>query len=223
MRLLIAIALALVAVPPARALEVGRDATVAAAWATVAASALNAREKPSTGAPVAFRILRGEQVVIVENLGQPTKIDGQEDTWTLVATEECANAACSKLKAGWVADSWLAYQERFEPLEQWRTGEIKGSDGERDFTYRIAADASFEFVTAPCRNADGTICVKYERYGGCREEDFREGDECVGQGELYRYKDLVWARGYGYLYVDDRGGLCSVHSGRDGAQRMCDR
>lgn len=207
----------------AAAADVGRGATVAAAWATVAASALNAREKPSTNAPVAFRIPRGTQVAIVKGLGQPTKIDGEEDTWTFVATEECANASCTRLKAGWVADSWLAYQERFEPMSEWRDGAIKGNDGERAFTYRISSDASFEFVTAPCRNADGTICVKYERFEGCHEEDFREGDECVGRGDLYRYKDLVWARGYGYLFVDEKGNLCSVHSGRNGAPRMCDR
>lgn len=224
MKIAICVGLALcLAAQPSAAAEVGRGATVAVAWATVAASALNAREKPSTDAPVAFRIPRGTQVAIVEELGQPTKIDGQEDTWTFVATEECANESCSRLKAGWVADSWLAYQERFEPMSEWREGAIEGHDGERAFTYRIAPDAGFEFVTAPCRNEDGTICVKYERFGGCREEDFREGDECVGRGDLYRYKDLVWARGYGYLYVDGDGNLCSVYSGRDGAPRMCDR
>lgn len=205
---------------PAGAVEVGRDATVAVAWAAVAASALNAREKPSTDAPVAFRIPRGALVAIVEGLGQPTKIDGQEDTWTLVATEDCANAACTKLKAGWVADSWLAYQERFEQMTDWREGEIRGHDGERAFTYRIGADASFVYATPPC---EGAGCDAFVRWEGCREEDFREGDECVGRGDLYRYRSLVWARGYGYLYVDGRDNLCSVHSGRNGAPRMCDR
>lgn len=208
---------------PAHAAEVARDAIGATAWAVVAASRLNAREEPSTEAPVAFRIPRGTPAAIIEELGQPAKIDGREDSWTFVAVEECVDDGCTRLRAGWVADSWLAYQERFEPMPEWREGEVSGNDGERSFTYRIATDASFEFVTAPCRNEDGTICVKYERYEGCREEDFREGEECVGRGDLYRYRNLVWARGYGYLYVDGKGNLCSVFSGRDGAPRMCDR
>lgn len=192
-------------------------------WAAVAARNLNVRSKPSMKAKAEFKLPRGAYIAIVEELRQPAKIDGQEDSWTLIATETCANQACTLLKGGWVADSWLAYQDRFERLTEWRKGEIKGSDGERDFTYRVAADAGFEFVTAPCRNKDGTICVKYERYEGCREEDFREGEECVGRGDLYRYRDLVWARGYGYLFVDGKDNLCSVFSARDGAPRMCDR
>lgn len=221
MRILFCAGLILCLAPaPAGAAEVGRDATIAVAWATVAASALNAREEPSTDAPVAFRIPRGTQVAIIEGLGQPTKIDGAEDTWTFVATEDCANEACTRLKAGWVADSWLAYQERFEPMAEWRAGEVKGHDGERAFTYRIGADASFVYATPPCL---GDGCEAFVRWEGCREEDLREGDECVGRGDLYRYRSLIWARGYGYLYIDDAGNLCSVHSGRDGASRMCDR
>jgi len=223
-RTLCAVCLVL-AVPagPAAAVEIEKDRTVAVLWAAVAARSLNVRASPSMDAKVEFQLPRGAYVAIVEELGQPAKIDGNEDTWTLIATETCISESCAHLQGGWVADSWLAYQERFERMSTWRQGEINGSDGERDFTYRVAADASFEFVTAPCRNEDGTICVKYERYEGCREEDFREGEECIGRGDLYRYRDLVWARGYGYLYVDGAGNLCSVHSGRNGAARMCDR
>ncbi|UCH75877.1 MAG: SH3 domain-containing protein [Rhodospirillales bacterium] len=208
---------------PAGAVDIARDRTVAVLWAAVAAGRLNVRQTPSMDAPVEFQIPRGAYVAVVEELGQPTKIDGREDTWTLIATETCADQSCTLLRGGWVADSWLAYQERFEKMAQWRAGKIKGNDGERDFTYRIAADASFEFVTAPCRNADSTLCVEYERYEGCREDDFREGDVCVGRGDLYRYRDLVWARGYGYLYLDGSGKLCSIPSGGDTKAGMCDR
>ena len=208
---------------PAGAVDIEKEATETVLWAAVAARSLNVRAEPSMAAKAHFQLPRGAYVAIVEELGQPAKIDGQEDTWTLIATETCANEDCTLLKGGWVADSWLAYQERFEKMAEWREGEIKGNDGELDFTYRIAADAGFEFATPPCRNEDGTICVKYERYEGCREEDFREGEECIGRGDLYRYRDLVWARGYGYLYVDGKDNLCSVFSGRGGAPRMCDR
>lgn len=208
---------------PAQAVDIAKERTVAVAWAAVAASSLNVRAEPSMDGVVEFRVPRGTYVAVVEELGQPAMIDGQEDTWTLVATEACADTACAFLSGGWVADSWLAYQERFEKMSGWRRGEIRGDDGERQFIYRIAADASFVFATPPCRNAAGTICAKYERYEGCREEDFREGDECVGRGDLYRYRDLIWARGYGYLYVDANGNMCSIHSGRSGKPRMCDR
>jgi len=208
---------------PVGAIDIEKDRTVAVLWAAVAASSLNVRASPAPDARVDFQLPRGAYVAIVDALGQPASIDGQEDTWTLIATETCTDDGCAMVKGGWVADSWLAYQERFERMESWRTGEVKGNDGERDFTYRIASDASFEFVTAPCRNPDGTICVKYERYEGCHEEDFREGEECVGRGDLYRYRDLVWARGYGYLFVDGKDNLCSIHIGRNGGPRMCDR
>lgn len=223
-RLHFAVCIALIAsAVPAGAVDVAKERTVTVAWAAVAASSLNVRAEPSMGAAVEFQLRRGAYVAVVEELGQPATIDGQEDTWTLIATETCANAHCTTVKGGWVADSWLAYQERFEKMAGWRRGEIRGNDGERDFIYRVAADASFEFVTAPCRNADGSICVKFERYEGCREEDFRRGDECIGLGELYRYRDLIWARGYGYLYIDANGNLCSIFSGRGSAPRMCDR
>jgi len=223
-KILCAICLAVAApAAPAGAVDIEKEATETVLWATVAARSLNVRAEPSMEAKALFQLPRGTYVAIVEELGQPAKIDGQEDTWTLIATETCINENCTLLKGGWVADSWLAYQERFEKMAEWSEGEIKGNDGERDFTYRVADDASFEFVTAPCRNEDGTTCAKYERYEGCREEDFREGEECVGRGELYRYRDLVWARGYGYLYMDGKDNLCSVFSGRDGAPRMCDK
>lgn len=204
----------------AHAADVPRDAVGGVAWAVVAASRLNAREEPSTDAAVAFKIPRGTPVAVVEELGQPANIDGAEDSWTFVAVEQCTDDDCTRLRAGWVADSWLAYQERFEPLEEWRDGAISGNDGERDFSYRIGADGSFEYATPPC---DGEGCELFAPFDGCREEEFREGDECVGRGDLYRYRSLVWARGYGYLFVDGAGNLCSVHSERDGAPRMCDR
>lgn len=223
-RILCAICLVLATpVVPAAAVDIGKERTVAVLWAAVAARNLNVRAQPSAEAAVEFQLPRGAYVAVVEALGQPASIDGQEDTWTLIATETCLDENCTSLKGGWVADSWLAYQERFEKMSAWREGEITGNDGERDFTYRVAADASFEFVTAPCRNPDGTICVAFERYEGCDEEDFREGEECVGRGDLYRYRDLIWARGYGYLFVDGGENLCSIHSGRNGSPRMCDR
>lgn len=209
--------------PPAGAVDIEIEATQAVLWATIVASKLNVREEPSMEAPVVFQLPRGTAVAIVKPLGQPTRIDGQENTWTLIGTETCANADCTMLMGGWAADSWLAYQDRFERLSESRVGEIKGNDGERDFTYRVAADASFEFITAPCVSEDGEVCEEYLEFAGCREEDFREGDECVGRGDLYVYKSLVWARGYGYLYFDRKDSLCSVFSGRDGAPRMCDK
>ena len=209
---------------PAQAGEFVRDEIGPRLWGATAASMLNVREEPSAKAPVAFQLPRGTLVAVIEDLSQPVKIDGKEDNWSFVATEICIDDACKRVKAGWVADSWLGMQERFVKLTKWRESEISGNDGKLDFTYRIAADASFKYVTAPCRNEDGSLCVKHERYGGCRgEEEFREGDECIGLGDLYRYRDLVWARGYGYLYVDGKNNLCSVYSGRNGAPRMCDR
>lgn len=214
----------LAAAAPARAGEFPRDDIGPRLWGATAASMLNVREEPSAKAPVAFQLPRGTLVAIIEDLRQPVKIDGKEDSWSFVATEICIDDACKRVKAGWVADSWLGMQERFEKLTEWRGGEIAGNDGKLDFKYRIAADASFEYVTAPCRNEDGSICVKHERYEGCRtEEEYREGDECLGYGDLYQYRKLIWARGFGYLFIDGKNNLCSVFSGRNGAPRMCDK
>lgn len=261
-RLLLTGLLAVMVLRPAGALEIAREGAEATAWVVTAARVLNVREERSKDAPVAFKLPRASLVALADASGQPDKIDGREDTWTLIATETCANEDCTMLKGGWVADSWLAYQERFERLTEWRkeekksddkteaeskgeagdtgeseaaaedesdgkntgtvaiTGEIKGNDGKQDFTYRIGADGSFEYITPPC---EGEGCAENLEYQGCTEETFREGDVCVGRGDLYRYKSLVWARDYGYLFIDAKGNLCSVHSQRDGAPRMCDR
>lgn len=222
MRIVLSILL-LVAATPALAAEFARDDIGPRLWGATAASMLNVREKASGKAPVAFQLPRGTLVAVIEGLSQPVKIDGKEDIWSFVVTEICIDVACKRLKAGWVADSWLGMQERFVKMTEWREGEISGNNGKLDFTYRIAADASFDYVTAPYRNEDGTLCVEHERYEGCRtEEEYREGDECIGRGDLYQYKSLVWARGFGYLYIDRKNNLCSVFSGRNGAPQMCE-
>lgn len=255
MHRILLIGLLALAIPgPAAALEIERERAEATAWVVVAARILNVREERSKDAPVAFQLPRASLVAIVDASGQPDRVDGQEDTWTLIATETCADEACTKLKGGWAADSWLAYQERYERLAEWRrdpqtgdgkdgagdanavpdedndgaagedavaiTGEIKGNDGGRDFTFRIGEDGSFEYIIPPC---EGDGCEDNLEYQGCTEETFREADVCVGRGDLYRYKSLVWARDYGYLFIDARSNLCSVYSQRDGAPRMCDR
>lgn len=223
MRIVLSILLFVTAAAPASAGEFLRDDIGPRLWGATAASNLNVREEASGKAPVAFQLPRGTLVAVIEGLSQPVKIDGKEDIWSFIATDICADDACKRVKAGWVADSWLGMQERFVKITEWREGEISGNNGKLDFTYRIAADASFEYVTAPCRNEDGEICVEHERYEGCRtEEEYREGDECIGRGDLYQYRKLIWARGFGYLFIDGRGKLCSVFSGRDGAPRMCE-
>lgn len=257
--------LAVMVLRPAAALEIEREGAEATAWVVVAARILNVREERSKDAPVAFKLPRATLVALVDASGQPDRVDGQEDTWTLIATETCANEDCTMLRGGWVADSWLAYQERYERLSEWRkpkqeeakktedkaaagatgkveaaaegsetgaesdtkrvgkvalAGEIKGNDGKQDFTFRIGVDGSFEYLTPPCA---GEGCEENLEYQGCTEETFREGDFCVGRGDLYRYKSLVWARDYAYLFIDRKGNMCSVYSQRDGAPRMCDR
>lgn len=216
--------LILVSASPAFAGEFAKADIGPRLWGATAASSLNVREEASGKAPVAFQLPRGTLVAVIEDLSQPVRIDGKEDSWSFVATEICVDPQCTRVKAGWVADSWLGMQERFEKLTEWHEAEISGNNGQLDFTYRIAADASFEYVTAPCVNEDGSLCVAHERYEGCRsEEEFREGEECIGRGDLYQYRKLIWARGFGYLFIDGAGKLCSVFSGRDGSPQMCEK
>lgn len=205
---------------PAGAVDIEKEKTEAVLWAAVAARSLNVRAKPSTKAAAEFKLPRGAYIAIVEELGQPATIDEQEDTWTLIATETCANANCTLLKGGWVADSWLAYQERFERLTEWREGKIEEKIGDVTVTYEIDAQGGFRRLTPPCEGED---CGADVLEDGCHEDDMREGDHCVGAGDLYRYKSLVWVRGYGYFFIDRKDNLCSVLSGRNGAPRMCDR
>lgn len=209
-----------VAAMPAGAVDIEREATEAVLWSATAARMLNVREEPTTSARVAFQLPRGSVVAIVDASGQPAKIDGQEDTWTMIATETCANEDCTLLKGGWVADSWLAHQERFERLTEWREGEIEETVGDTVYTYQIDARGGFKRLAPPCEGKD---CGADVLADGCHEDDMREGDYCVGLGDLYRYRSLVWVRGYGYFYIDGKNNLCSVYSGRNGAPRMCDR
>jgi len=220
-RIVVAICLALAAqAAPAGAVDIEKAATETVLWAAIAARSLNVRAEPSMEAKAQFQLPRGAYVAIVEELGQPAKIDGQEDSWTLIATETCANEDCTLLKGGWVADSWLAHQDRFERLTEWREGEIEEKIGDVTVTYEIDAEGGFKRLVPPCEDED---CGEDILEDGCHEDDMREGEHCVGLGNLYRYKSLVWVRGYGYFFVDRKDNLCSVNSGRDGAPRMCDR
>jgi hypothetical protein len=210
------------AVPAASAgaVDIEKERTETVLWAAVAARSLNVRAEPSMEAAAEFQLPRGAYVAIVEELGQPARIDGQEDSWTLIATETCANEDCTLLKGGWVADSWLGYQERFERLSEWREGRIEERVGDVTVTYDIDAEGGFKRLAPPC---EGENCGEDVLEDGCHEDDMREDEYCVGQGDLYRYRSLVWVRGYGYFFIDGKDNLCSVHSGRDGAPRMCDR
>ena len=120
-------------------------------------------------------------------------------------------------KKGWLADSYLASDQRFEPMTAWRDGAIEAQAGNTTWSYTFGADGTYAL--------DWEAWSHFRKYDPCPEEQRREGF-CVKiraeTGRLHRYRNVVRAGVAGaFLYIDDRGALCDRMS--SSAKRLCDR
>lgn len=143
--------------------------------------------------------------------------------WAQVQANYCpvagdTSAYCeTSVVRGWVADSHLAFDNRFKPMAKWRAGTIEGRTQNETWSYRIAADASFRFESeawelagrndiCPAEQQDGPYCVRVRKESG----------------RFYRYRNVVRAGKDGVLlYVDRRGALCDRMSSAE--EKFCDR
>ena len=220
------LAAALLAVAAAGALltpVLAPQAALAATRSVAAVDGLALRAAPKAGAQLIKRLPILTEVIILGKAKQPATIGGRKDSWVYVQANYCPDSADKSLlcetmyQKGWVADSQLAYGERFKPLSDWRAGRIEAANGNTSWRYAIAADGAYTYdweswtydtksFPCPAERKRGRYCVE------SRAES----------GQLYRYGDVVRpGSGENLLYIDADGALCDRMS-TPGA-RLCDR
>lgn len=218
-----AVVLALVVVLGVVALRSGSSVGAQQTSAVIAVDGLTLRSAPNEGSRALRRLGILTEVVLLRRAGKPATIKGRKDRWIYVQANYCPDPDdkspyCETLvERGWLAESYLAYDERFEPVNQWRAGSIEGKSGNVSWTYQIAADGSFTFDREAWEYAG--------KNDDCPAEQ-QQGPYCVRvraeSGQLYRFRNVVRAGTDGDLLFVDRGGaLCDRQSSADA--RMCDR
>lgn len=191
--------------------------------AVTAIDGLTLRAKPNAGARAVARLGILTEVIILKRAKQTAMIGGRKDRWIYVQADYCPDRQdtspyCETLvKKGWVADSYLAYDERFKPLSKWRPGKIEVEVQNASWSYSFDADGGFQFDREAWEHAGKNDL--------CPDEQ-RQGPYCVRivkeSGQLHRYRNVVRAgKQGGLLYVDSRGALCDRLS--SAAARLCDR
>lgn len=191
--------------------------------AVTAIDGLTLRAKPKAGARAIARLGILTEVIILRRAKQTSMIGGRKDRWIYVQADYCPDRQdtspyCETLvKKGWVADSYLAYDDRFEPLSKWRPGKIEVEVPNASWNYTFDADGGFQFDREAWEHAG--------RNDLCPDEQ-RQGPYCVRvvkeSGQLRRYRNVVRAgKESGLLYVDSRGALCDRMSSAEA--RFCDR
>lgn len=181
------------------------------------------REEPSETAQETVRLPTLTEVVVLDRPKKRAIIGGRRDKWVYVHAIKCladdeATPPCKNLDAvGWIPDSALAYDYRFEPVTRWRRGFIKSSGGEDTRTYRLSANGKFTFRKVtwfPMQPSD--TCEGQIRAGDCVTKVFK-------RGRLYRYGKVFrpGRKSNEYLFIDRRGALCDSRS--DPEEPKCDR
>lgn len=226
----VAIALGL-SCAPASADTVPQDQTWGAPRALVSAGALNLRSEPSLDAPAITVLPRAWPVAVLEEAGPPLEAGGETDHWSYVATFRCADADCQSYQAGWVANSHLAYDDRFAPLEGGPAGIVSGYDARSVFAYDIGKSGAFTRWRLPC--AAGSCSTAAGVAPHCEpNEELALGSVCVLSGTLHRHGDLVrgrsrhgaWLDGQDVqLVVDAAGSLCPLGPAETGEAGGCAR
>lgn len=194
----------------------------AATRSVAAVEGLALRAKPDAAAKVVRRLPVLTEIIILGK-ARPATIAGREDKWIYVQANYCPDPADRSLlcetvyQKGWVADSGLAYGDRFEPVTAWREGRIEVKSGNTSWTYKLGADGgytldweswSYDTDLSPCpaERKKGRYCVE------TRAES----------GRLQRYGDVVRpGTGKALLYVDADGALCDRLTTAE--TRYCDR
>ena len=189
----------------------------------VAIDGLALHEAPAGGSRVLQRLPILSEVIRLGRSPRPAVIGGRKDSWVYVQANYCPDPNDNSLtcetvfKKGWLAESYLAYDERFEPLTSWRDGGIEASVGNASWTYSFGADGTYAL--------DWEAWSHFRKYDPCPAEERRDGF-CVKTraetGRLHRYRNVVRAGQHGaYLYIDGRGALCDRMSSP--GERLCDR
>ena len=194
MRAAVAAALTALAVSiPAVADDVAPERIWASPRALISASTLNVRAEPSFGSAVIGTLPRAWPVAILDDDGPRFTVDGVDDHWSHVATFRCIDAACAHHETGWVANSHLALDDRFELLDDGRSGTLSGYDSRSVFTYDVSQNGAFTRWRLPCTagacDALPSVAPNCDYAGELPLSSF-----CVLTGTLHRHGTLVRGR-----------------------------
>lgn len=190
------------------------DAAESGPTALTAADMLNLRAGPSADSEIVGRLPRGTPVDLLDGAGLQETAGGQGDRWVHIRVTACHSpyGFCVRNATGWVAESFLADENRLEAMTAWRQGELRAyHEYNGPFGYEIAPDGTF---------------IKWEACGG----DPDSPEICRRTGQLHRYRDLVIAKSsdgatLGILQIDADGGLCFIVGDSEEIQydKPCDR
>ena len=203
---------------PALAGEVPQERTWESPRALVSAAALNLRAEPSLDAATIAVLPRAWPVAVLDDAGPAMTVNGRDDHWSHVATFRCADTACETYEAGWVANSYLAYDDRFAPMQDGRSGVVAGYDGQSVFAYDISSTGAFTRWRLPCSAGSCSTAIGIAPQCGPLEE-LALGSVCVLTGTLHRHGDLVRGRSRTgdwldrqdvKLAIDPDGALCPL-------------
>jgi hypothetical protein len=191
--------------------------------AVVAVDGLVLRAAPKAGAQAIRRLGILTEVIRLNRRRQPAVIGGKPDHWVYVQANYCpdpkdTSLACETVfKKGWLADSYLAYDDSFKPMTEWREGMVEGQISDVSWSYSIATDGSYVL--------DWEAWSYFRKYDPCPKEQRQDGfcvEKRAETGQLQRYRDVVRAGEDGeFLYIDRRGALCHRMSAL--GERFCDR
>lgn len=214
---------------PAHAGEVAQELTWESPRALVSAGALNLRAEPSLDAATIAVLPRAWPVAVLDDSGPAVRVNGQADHWSYVATFKCADPDCETYQAGWVADSYLASDDRFAPLRDGPSGIVAGYDRQSVFAYEVSKTGAFTRWRLPCSAGSCSTAIGVAPLCAPQEE-LALGSVCVLSGTLHRYGGLVRGRSRNGSWLDGQdvklsigraGALCHLGQTTNGGASTC--
>ncbi len=199
---------------PVGAQDVPRDATWERPGVVVAVNGMPLRAEPDLDSEFIARPPLMWPVTVLQEMGPEVIVNGRRDRWVRVTVPECADGACETYRAGWVLDSFLGFDDRFERLDGIEPTTLTDYDGRNVIAYGVQANGEFSRWSAVC--IPGMCSPEPESRSKCLQVETRRGAFCVMTGVLYRYRDLVRGRDaagewlpFG-LSVSSSGRLCPL-------------
>src|SRR4030042_4584150 len=87
--------------------------------AGVAGNNINVREKPEINSKVIAQLSLGYDVTVLNKKKSKVTFDGKDGYWVFVDTGLCQEN-CKTTKKGWVFDYYLAYDNKFIKVTNWK-------------------------------------------------------------------------------------------------------
>jgi len=194
--------------------EVSQEAIKGRPQAVVAVNGVPLRAEPDLDSEFVARPPLMWPTTVLQEAGPEVTINIRRDRWVKVAVPDCEDSACRTYRSGWVLDSFLGYDDRFERLDGIEPTTVTDYDGRNVIAYGVRANGEFSRWSAFC--IPGMCSTAPESRPKCLGVEMRRGAFCVMTGELYRYRDLVRGKDtagrwlpFG-LSVSSSGSLCPL-------------